>query len=200
MCFAGERHRRAVGRDGRQSQVGFRVVGDGGPLRRREFDANQAAADGRTGSGIMPRRHHEGAVGAHVEIGLAQRITGLGRQVTPPVDVEQVRVVGPEVVIPVPHWIAAVQHGRHLVVLAQRSQSFVLVDPRRRPQQLRGDHGDGGRARGANAFDATRQSQRLYGFPACSGQSPQRRRRLLVLLGGPRRNEQQIAVGGNRRR
>ena len=110
MRRAGEGHGRAVGRDGRQFQVGVGVIGDGGPLRGGQVYADHGATDGRTGRGVMPRRHDEAAIGADVEVRLPQRIPGLRGEVAWSVEVEQMRVVGPEVVIPVTHRISAVQH------------------------------------------------------------------------------------------
>ena len=76
---------------------------------------------------------------------------------------------GPEVVVPVPHRIAGVQHRRHLVVLAQRPAAACRRRVGRRRQHRRRDHGDVGRPRGAHR----RRRRRAARAP----RRPRRRRR-----------------------
>ncbi len=98
-----------------------------------EIDPHQHRVPGRARCGQLPGRHHEPAVGADVEVGVAQRPARSRRQVdrrriVRRVQREQMWSVGPEVLVPVSNRIAGVQDRGDLVVLAQLPQPTVVVD------------------------------------------------------------------------
>ncbi len=79
--LANERHRRPVRRDGRAEQIGTGLVGDDGVLAGGDVDAHEHRMQRRVGRRLLPRRHHEAAVAADVEVGVAQRCARPRREI-----------------------------------------------------------------------------------------------------------------------
>ena len=185
--LAGEGHRRAVGRDRRESTGRRRG-------RRRSIVRSpvatsmrtRRAADRRAGRGHLPRRHDEAAVGADVEVALAQRAprgAGSGRGCGPSTS-EQMRAGrargrGPSTE---PGSRCA---GPPMTLLSLRSvpQPPVVVDVSAPTAAAVAATTVTAAARAVRtAVDAAGQRQRLDRLAARRGQPPQRRGRLVVVV------------------
>ncbi len=190
----------AVGCDGRSLQVGGGVVGDDRALTRADVDADQPAAQRCTRSGRVPRRHHEPPVPADVEVYVSHGLARVRRQVARAGHVEQVRQRWSDVVVPVPHRVAGVQHCRDLGILAQLPQSLVVFDAGRGRQHGGADERDVRLPCGVDGVNAAGQFEDLRRLAANDRKAPQGSRRFLVLVGGARRDEQEVVACGERRR
>ncbi len=117
---------------------------------RRHVNSHQVDADIAAGFGDRPASDDKGAIRCHRVRLLVQRATGRRRQVPRLVlscivgrrrgHVEANRVRA-QVMVPVPHRVALVQHGRDVGVLPRRAPLLVVLGVRRRRQDGSGqDH------------------------------------------------------------
>ena len=120
--LAGVGDRGAVWCDRRAPQVGAGIVGDHGPLAAFGVDAHQHDVLGSAGGRLLPAGDHEPAVGADVEVASRNALPGdsvRSRGAPPSRTVPQMRLAGPEILVPVPDRVAGVQDRGDLGVLTQ---------------------------------------------------------------------------------